>query len=83
MEGELAKLRQELREEQHRREEAEELLRPQTFSAYLETCHSLSLAIQVATDRSLTTPGDTTNTTNPTNQIFPRRIILWDNFATA
>ncbi|WQF90407.1 Putative protein kinase [Colletotrichum destructivum] len=104
MEGELAKLRQQLREEQqrreeaerrreeeqhrreeaeHQREEAEELAktsRPKTLQAYLEACHSLSLAIQVVTDRSLTTQGDTTN---PTGRIYPRRIIPWDDFATA
>ncbi|CAI0649780.1 unnamed protein product [Colletotrichum noveboracense] len=53
---------------------------PQTLQAYLEACHSLSLAIQIITDRSLTTQGDTTN---PTGRIFPRRIIPWDDFATA
>ncbi|WQF77010.1 hypothetical protein CDEST_02024 [Colletotrichum destructivum] len=81
-EGELAKLRQQLRRN-HRREEAEELAitsRPQTLQAYLEACHSFSLAIQVVTDRSLTTQG---HTINPTGRVFPRRIILWDDFATA
>jgi hypothetical protein len=69
-------------EEQRRREEAEELAKasqPQTLQQYLEACHSLSLAIQVVTDRSLTTQGDTTNATG---RIFPRRIIPWDDFAT-
>ncbi|KAF9878757.1 hypothetical protein CkaCkLH20_03657 [Colletotrichum karsti] len=111
MEAELAKLRRQLEEEQHRREEAdrqreeeqrrreeadrqreeeqqrreeaEELAKaaqPQTLQAYLEACHSLSLAIQIVTDRSLTTQGDITN---PTGRIFPRRIIPWDDFATA
>ncbi|KAI1839791.1 hypothetical protein JX266_013997 [Neoarthrinium moseri] len=68
-------------EEQRRREEAEELAketRPQALEQYLEACHSLSLAIQVVTDRSLTTQGDTTN---PTGRIYPRRIIPWDDFA--
>ncbi|KAE9565880.1 hypothetical protein CGMCC3_g17941 [Colletotrichum fructicola] len=90
MEAELAKLRRQLREadrrlgeEQRRREEAEELAKasqPQTIQAYLAACHSLSLAIQAVTDRSLTTQGDTTN---PTGRIFPQRIIPWDDFATA
>jgi hypothetical protein len=69
-------------QEQHRREEAEELAKasqPQTLQQYLKACHSLSLAIQVVTDRSLTTHGDPTN---PTGRIFPRRIIPWDDFAT-
>ncbi|RYO76643.1 hypothetical protein DL764_010284 [Monosporascus ibericus] len=68
-------------EEQRRREEAEDLAKtsqPQVLQQYLEACHSLSLAIQVVTDRSLTTQGDTTD---PTGRIFPRRIIPWDDFA--
>ncbi|KAH0441700.1 serine threonine protein kinase [Colletotrichum camelliae] len=103
MEDEIAFLRQKLREEQarreqaedhvlderrrreeeqRRREEAEELTKtsqPQTLQKYLESCHSLSLAIQVVTDRTLTTQGDTTN---PTGRVFPRRIVPWDDFAT-
>ncbi|KPA36814.1 serine threonine protein kinase [Fusarium langsethiae] len=68
-------------EEQRRREEAEERAdasRPLTLQQYLETCHSLSLAIEIITDRSLTTQGDTTN---PTGRIYPRRIIPWATFA--
>ncbi|KAH7201192.1 hypothetical protein DER44DRAFT_812068 [Fusarium oxysporum] len=68
-------------EEQRRREEAEERAdasRPLTLQQYLETCHSLSLAIEIITDRSLTTQGDTTN---PTGRIYPRRIIPWTTFA--
>ncbi|KAF6821137.1 hypothetical protein CPLU01_12564 [Colletotrichum plurivorum] len=90
MEAEVARLRQEILEERHRREEAErrrdeaeELTKtsqPQTLQTYLEACHSLSLSIQVVTDRSLTTQGDTTN---PTGRIFPQRIIPWDDFITA
>jgi hypothetical protein len=41
--------------------------------------HKLRLAIDVVTDRSLTTQGDTAN---PTGRIYPRRIIPWDAFAT-
>ncbi|KAI8711235.1 Protein kinase domain-containing protein [Fusarium sp. LHS14.1] len=68
-------------EEQRRREEAEKLAdasRPLTLQPYLETCHSLSLAIEIITDRSLTTQGDTTN---PTGRIYPQRIIPWATFA--
>jgi hypothetical protein len=69
-------------EEERRREEAEEradVSRPSTLQQYLETCHSLSLAVEIITDRSLTTQGDTTN---PTGRIYPRRIIPWTTFAT-
>ncbi|EXL67606.1 hypothetical protein FOPG_16285 [Fusarium oxysporum f. sp. conglutinans race 2 54008] len=68
-------------EEQRRREEAEERAdasRPLTLQQYLETCHSLSLAIEIIIDRSLTTQGDTTN---PTGRIYPRRIVPWTTFA--
>lgn len=69
-------------EAQRRRDAAEELAvasQPQTLQQYLEACHSLYLAIQVVTDRSLTTQGEATN---PAGRIFPRRIIPWDDFAT-
>ncbi|OAQ58143.1 serine/threonine protein kinase [Pochonia chlamydosporia 170] len=67
-------------EEQRRREEAEGLAKaslPQTLQQYLEACHSLDIAVDVVTDRSLTTQGDTTN---PAGRIFPRRIIPWEDF---
>ena len=66
--------------EQRRREEAEQLSKaaqPQTFQQYLEACHSLDTAIQVVTDRSSTTQGDTTN---PTGRIYPRRIVPSQDF---
>ncbi|KAI1325805.1 hypothetical protein F5Y16DRAFT_376790 [Xylariaceae sp. FL0255] len=69
-------------EEQRRRESAErraEGSQPQTLQQYLEACHSLSLAIQVETDRSSTTQGEPTN---PTGRIFPRRILPWDDYPT-
>ncbi|CEJ91513.1 hypothetical protein VHEMI07216 [[Torrubiella] hemipterigena] len=69
-------------EEQRRREAAEELAReslPQTLEQYLEATHQLDLSIQVVTDPSSTTKGDTTN---PTSRIFPRRIVPWLDFAT-
>ncbi|KAK0639601.1 hypothetical protein B0T16DRAFT_246376 [Cercophora newfieldiana] len=67
-------------EQQHRREEAEEVVKTsqlQTLTSYLEACHALNLGIEVVTDRSLTTQGDTTN---PAGRIYPRRIIPWDDF---
>jgi hypothetical protein len=64
-------------EEQCRREEAERIARPQTLMPYLEACHSLSLAIDIVTDRSLTTQGDPTN---PVGRVYPQRIIPWDDF---
>ncbi|KAK3991250.1 hypothetical protein QBC44DRAFT_323911 [Cladorrhinum sp. PSN332] len=80
MDNEIESLRQALAKEQRLREEAEKVARasqPQTLESYLEACHSLSLAIEVITDRSLTTQGDTTN---PVGRIYPRRIIPWDDF---
>ncbi|KAF4120925.1 hypothetical protein GMORB2_2411 [Geosmithia morbida] len=88
MENELQKLRQQLREEQRRREVAEaRALEEQQqregaeklLERYLEACHELNRAIQVVTDCTLTTQGVTTN---PTGRIYPRRIIPWDDFAT-
>ncbi|KAI0400705.1 hypothetical protein F4802DRAFT_609898 [Xylaria palmicola] len=70
------------KEEQRRRKEEEERnkkSRPQALPQYLETCHSLSLAVQVVTEKSLTTQGDTTN---PTGRIYPRRIVPWDDYPT-
>ncbi|KAM4067886.1 lipopolysaccharide kinase [Hirsutella rhossiliensis] len=85
---EIEDLRRQLREEQRRREEeqrrreeAEELAassRPQILTQYLDACHSLQLAIDVVTEKSLTTQGDTTN---PTGRIYPRRITPWHDFA--
>ncbi|KAH8907562.1 hypothetical protein BR93DRAFT_878021 [Coniochaeta sp. PMI_546] len=70
------------REEERRRREAAEQLattsQPLNFEQYLEACHSLDLAVQVVTDRSLTTQGETTD---PSGRIFPRRIIPWDDFS--
>ncbi|KAF1814806.1 hypothetical protein P152DRAFT_430801 [Eremomyces bilateralis CBS 781.70] len=81
-EQQLAATSQRQREEEQRgRKAAEELAttsQPQTLQQYLETCHSVYLAIQVVTNRSLTTQGETTN---PTGRIFPRQIIPWDDFA--
>ncbi|UNI24834.1 hypothetical protein JDV02_010552 [Purpureocillium takamizusanense] len=82
-EDEIARLRRLLDESERRREEAETLAaaaRPQTVTDYLEACHQLSLAIDIVTDKSLTTQGEPTK---PTGRKFPRRIIPWDSFAAA
>ncbi|RYO92151.1 hypothetical protein DL762_001809 [Monosporascus cannonballus] len=50
----------------------------QVLQQYLEVYYSLSFAIRVVADRSLTMQSDTTN---PTGRISPGRIIPWDNFA--
>ncbi|KAI0525812.1 hypothetical protein F5B22DRAFT_587847 [Xylaria bambusicola] len=73
---ELAKEEQRKRKEEEKRNEKS---RPQALPQYLEACHSLSLAIQVVTEKSLTTQGDTTN---PTGRIYPRRIVPWDDYPT-
>ena len=39
---------------------------------YIQACHELSLAVEVVTDRTLTTQG---NTTNPAGRLYPQRII--------
>ena len=64
-------------EEQRRREEAEKIAEPLQLEPYLEACHALNLAIEVVTDRSLTTQGDTTN---PAGRVYPRRILPWGDF---
>ncbi|KAI3333812.1 hypothetical protein F4824DRAFT_490725 [Ustulina deusta] len=69
MDDKIQQLRRQLAEEQRRRD----------LEQYLESCHLLSLAINVVTDRSLTTQGETTN---PTGRVFPRKIIPWDAFPT-
>ncbi|KAK3695832.1 hypothetical protein B0T22DRAFT_497680 [Podospora appendiculata] len=62
--------------EQQRRQEAEAKSQSQTLQPYLESCHSLSLAINVVTDRSLTTQG---HTTNPTGRISTAdQNAIWD-----
>ncbi|OAQ60414.1 serine threonine protein kinase [Purpureocillium lilacinum] len=52
--------------------------RPQTIPDYLEACHQLSLAIDIVTDKTLTTQGEPTK---PAGRKFPQQIIPWDNFA--
>ncbi|KAJ6445211.1 Rab-GAP/TBC domain protein [Purpureocillium lavendulum] len=72
------------RDEANRQREAAEALAgsalPQTVPDYLEACHQLSLAIDIVTDKSLTTQGEPTK---PAGRKFPRQIIPWDGFAQA
>ncbi|KAH6696536.1 hypothetical protein BKA61DRAFT_623125 [Leptodontidium sp. MPI-SDFR-AT-0119] len=87
MEEELAELRLQLAqseiragEEQRRREAAEAIAKqsqPQNLVEFLKTCHGFSLALQVVTDETLTTQGDTTK---PAGRLFPQRIVPWDDF---
>ncbi|EEQ85491.1 uncharacterized protein BDCG_08760 [Blastomyces dermatitidis ER-3] len=70
----------ERREEEERkaREEAEEQLQPNTLLRLLDRCHhSLSQAIKVETDATLTTQGDATD---PVNRLYPKHIIPWLGF---
>ncbi|KUM61397.1 hypothetical protein ACN42_g5712 [Penicillium freii] len=72
-------------EERKAREEAERLqgeaerrLEPNTLFRLLERCHnSLSQAIRVETDATLTTQGDATD---PVNRLYPKRIVPWLDF---
>ncbi|KAH9203516.1 hypothetical protein DL95DRAFT_399263 [Leptodontidium sp. 2 PMI_412] len=69
-------------EEQRRREAAEadaEQSQPKNLIEYLEACHSFSVALEVITDATLTTQGDTTR---PSGRPFPQRIVPWDDFPT-
>ena len=72
-------------EERKAREEAERLqgeaerrLQPNTLFRLLDRCHnSLSQAIRVETDATLTTQGDATD---PVNRLYPKRIVPWLDF---
>jgi hypothetical protein len=89
MEEQLAELRNKLAEaearaaeEQRRREAAEadaQQSQPKDLIEYLEACHSFSLTLEVITDATLTTQGDTTK---PAGRLFPQRIVPWDDFPT-
>jgi hypothetical protein len=67
------------REEAERRQgEAELRVQPNTLFRLLDRCHnSLSQAIRVETDATLTTQGDATD---PVNRLYPKRIVPWLNF---
>ena len=70
--------RQAREEERKAREEAEEQLQPNTLLRLLDRCHhSLSQAIKVETDATLTTQGDATD---PINRLYPKHIIPWLDF---
>ncbi|KMU77536.1 hypothetical protein CISG_01294 [Coccidioides immitis RMSCC 3703] len=77
MEAQLALLREQLREERQRRENAEALTKPTDLPTFLLKCHTLSLAINVVTDPTQTTKGETANATR---RYFPSQIIPWDGF---
>ncbi|KAI2751958.1 hypothetical protein DTO006G1_9500 [Penicillium roqueforti] len=68
--GEERKARE---EERKAREEAERRLQPNTLFRLLDRCHdSLSQAIRVEKDATLTTQGDATD---PVNRLYPKRIV--------
>ncbi|KAF2995449.1 hypothetical protein E8E15_000028, partial [Penicillium rubens] len=81
----IAELRRQLEEERKAREEAERLqgeaerrLQPNTLFRLLDRCHdSLSQAIRVETDTTLTTQGDATD---PVDRLYPNRIVPWLDF---
>ncbi|KAI2676866.1 hypothetical protein LCP963914a_8161 [Penicillium roqueforti] len=65
-------------EERKAREEAELRVQPNTLFRLLDRCHkSLSQAIRVETDATLTTQGDATD---PLNRLYPKRIVPWVDF---
>ena len=67
-------------EEQRRREAAEadaQQSQPQSLIEFLEACHNLSLSLEVVTDASSTTQGDTTK---PAGRPYPQHIRPWDEF---
>ncbi|CAG8047043.1 unnamed protein product [Penicillium nalgiovense] len=76
----LAREEAERREEEERRarEETERELQPNNLFRLLDRCHdSLSQAIRVETDATLTTQG---NATDPVNRLYPKRIVPWPDF---
>lgn len=70
------------REEEERRREIAELdalqSRPKNLIDFLRSCHDFSINLQVVTDKTLTTQGDTTR---PFGRLFPQRIVPWHEFA--
>ncbi|KAJ6038412.1 uncharacterized protein N7446_005212 [Penicillium canescens] len=63
---------------ERRRGEAELRVQPNTLFRLLDRCHnSLSQAIRVETDATLTTQGDATD---PVNRLYPQRIVPWLDF---
>ncbi|KAL2846620.1 hypothetical protein BJY01DRAFT_234520 [Aspergillus pseudoustus] len=70
--------RQAREEAERRHKEAERRLQPNTLFHLLDRCHdSLSQAIRVETNATLTTQG---GVTDPVNRRFPKRIVPWLDF---
>ncbi|KAJ6134491.1 hypothetical protein N7523_000813 [Penicillium sp. IBT 18751x] len=70
----------ECREEEERlaREAAERRVQPNSLFRLLDRCHnSLSQAIQVEADATLTTQGDAAD---PVNRLYPKHIVPWLDF---
>ncbi|KAJ6163942.1 hypothetical protein N7470_002614 [Penicillium chermesinum] len=66
------------KEERQAREEAERQVQPNTLFGLLDRCHnSLSQAIQVEMNATLTTQGEAAN---PVNRLYPKHIIPWLDF---
>jgi hypothetical protein len=81
MEETIAELRRQLEEERRAREDAQRRVQPTTLFGLLDRCHvSLSQAIRVETDATLTTQGEATD---PVNRLYPKRIIPWLDFPQA
>ncbi|KAI2884670.1 hypothetical protein CBS63078_11312 [Aspergillus niger] len=65
-------------EERQAREDAERRVQPNTLFRLLDRCHSsLSQAIRVEADATLTTQGDAAD---PVNQLYPKHIVPWRDF---
>ncbi|KAI2872207.1 hypothetical protein CBS63078_10741 [Aspergillus niger] len=65
-------------EERQAREDAERRVQPNTLFRLLDRCHnSLSQAIRVEADATLTTQGDAAD---PVNRLYPKHIVLWRDF---
>ena len=70
----------ERREEEERkaREDAERRVQPNSLFRLLDRCHnSLSRAIRVEADATLTTQGDAAD---PVNRLYPKHIVPWRDF---
>ena len=64
-------------EADQRVQEVEQQIQGTTLSEFLIACHELSKCIEIETDPTLTTKGDTTVSYN---RKYPRRIIPWDKW---
>ncbi|PYI06187.1 metalloprotease m41 ftsh [Aspergillus sclerotiicarbonarius CBS 121057] len=78
MEETIAELRRQVEEQQRLREAAERRVQPNTLFGLLDRCHNtLSQAIQVEADATLTTQGDAAE---PVNRLYPKHIVPWLDF---